>query len=99
MSRDQWLQLRQQDVTASDIAPVLGLHPDRTIAKVWAEKTGLISPTPSSEFLEYRLSLEAAAIDWLQRKRPTWDIRRAGVYLRDPELRMGATPDAVATDP
>jgi predicted phage-related endonuclease len=98
-SREEWLEWRQADITASDVAPVLGLHPDWTIAKVWAEKTGLIAPTPPSEFLEYRLSLEAAAIDWLQRKRPTWEIRRGGVYLRDPELRLGATPDAVAVDP
>jgi predicted phage-related endonuclease len=97
--RSEWLQWRQADVTASDVAPVLGLHPERTIAKVWAEKTGLITGGNSSEFLEYRLSLEAAAIDWLQRKRPTWEIRRGGVYLRDNELRLGATPDAVAVDP
>ena len=96
--RATWLQWRREDVTASDVAPVLGLHPDRTIAKVWAEKTGLIAPSPPTEFLEYRLSLEAAAIDWLQRKRPTWEIRRGGVYLRDADLRLGATPDAVATD-
>jgi predicted phage-related endonuclease len=98
-SRAEWLAWRQQDVTASDVAPVLGLHPDRTIAKVWAEKTGLISPQPPTEFLEYRLSLEAAAIDWLQRKRPTWEIRRGGVYLCDADLRLGATPDAVVADP
>jgi predicted phage-related endonuclease len=98
-SQSEWLAWRQQDVTASDIAATLGLHPDRSIARVWAEKTGLISPEPTTEFLEYRLSLEAAAIDWLQRKRPTWEIRRARIYLRDPDLRLGATPDAVAVDP
>src|SRR5262245_37015133 len=98
-SRQDWLTWRRQDVTASDVAPVLGLHPDRTIAKVWAQKTGLIGEEPATEFLEYRLSLEAAAIDWLQRKRPRWEIRRGGVYLRDPDLRLGATPDAVAIDP
>src|SRR5262245_7439827 len=74
-SREQWLAWRQQEVTASDVAAVLGLSPYRTIAKVWAEKTGLIAPDPTTEFLQYRLSLEAAAIDWLTRKRPNWDIR------------------------
>jgi predicted phage-related endonuclease len=98
VNRAQWLQLRQQDVTASDVSAVLNLHPTRSIARVWAQKCGLISEEPPSEFLEYRLSLEAAAIDWLQRKRPTWEIRRGGVYLRDPDLRLGATPDAVAVD-
>ena len=98
-SRDEWLAWRQADVTASDVAPVLGLHPTRTAMRVWAEKTGLISPEPQTEFLEYRLALEAAAIDWLKMKRPRWTIRRGGVYVRDPDLRLGATPDAMAVDP
>lgn len=94
-----WLQRRQHDVTASDTAPVLGVHPNRTPAKVWAEKTGLIAPQPQTEFLEFRLAQEAAVVQMLKFRRPTWDIRRAGVYLRDPDLRYGATPDVVATDP
>ena len=98
-SREEWLQWRSQDVTASDVAPVLGLHPTRTAMRVWAEKTGLISPEPQTEFLEYRLALEAAAIDWLKMKRPQWTIKRGGVYVRDPDLRLGATPDATAIDP
>lgn len=96
--RTEWLQWRMQDLTASDVSAALGLNPDRSVARIWAEKTGLIGPQPPSEFFEYRLSLEAAAIDWLQRKRPNWEIRRGGVYLRDPDLRLGATPDAVAID-
>jgi predicted phage-related endonuclease len=98
-NRTEWLNWRMSDVTASDVSAVLSLHPDRTVARIWAEKTQLIPVEPSSEFLEYRLSLEAAALDWLQRKRPNWEIRRGEVYLRDPELRLGATPDAVAIDP
>jgi hypothetical protein len=30
---------------------------------------------------------------------PQWDIRRARIYLRDPELRLGATPDGFASAP
>jgi predicted phage-related endonuclease len=95
-SRAEWLTWRQADVTASDVAAVLGLHPDRTIAKVWANKIGLIGEDPQTEFLEYRLSLEAAALDWLARKRPDWRISRPNSYFRDPDLRLGATPDALA---
>lgn len=98
-SRQEWLQWRQQDVTASDVAAVCGRDSYRTAAKVWAEKTGVISPSPQTEFLEFRLALEAAVIDMLRMRRPSWRIERAGVYLRDPDLRLGATPDAVAVDP
>jgi predicted phage-related endonuclease len=97
-NRAEWLAWRQADVTASDVAAVLGLHPDRTIAKVWANKVGLIGEDPPSEFCEYRLSLEAAALDWLGLKRPDWRISRPNNYLRDPDLRLGATPDALASN-
>ena len=42
---------------------------------------------------------EAAIIEMLRDERPSWEIRRAKVYLRDPSIRLGATPDAVAVDP
>lgn len=99
VDRQQWLEWRKADVTASDVAAVLGMDANKTPAKVWAEKTGLISPEPQTDFLEFRLALEAAVIDMLKFRRPSWSIRRASVYLRDPDLRLGATPDAVATDP
>lgn len=102
--REQWLQWRTQDVTASDVAAVLGLGREdsaykRTPARVWAEKTGLISPEPQTEFLEYRLAQEAAVVQMLKFRRRHWDVRRADVYVRDPEFRLGASPDSVATDP
>jgi predicted phage-related endonuclease len=66
---------------------------------VWAEKTGLISPTEDNPTFRRGRWLEAAVIEALREERPTWDLRRAGVYLRDSAIRLGATPDAVAVDP
>lgn len=97
--RAQWLALRMQDVTASDIAAIVGVDPNRTPLKVFAEKTGIIPPTGDSPIMRRGRWLEAAVIEALRDEHPTWDVRRAGVYLRDPECRMGATPDAVAIDP
>lgn len=98
-SRSEWLAWRMADITASDAAAVLGFHPDRTAARVWAEKSGLIPPTQTTQFLEFRLALEAAAIDWVKMRRPTWEVRRSNVYARDDGLRLAATPDAVMVDP
>jgi predicted phage-related endonuclease len=98
--REMWLGWRAHDVTASDIASVMGLNPNRTCAKVWAEKTGLIQPEPMSEFLKYRLCQEGAVFDWLTMfERPTWQCVRAGVYVRDSDIRLGCTPDVMAVDP
>jgi predicted phage-related endonuclease len=43
--------------------------------------------------------LEAAALEALRETMPGWSFERANVYMRDPEVRLGATPDALATDP
>src|SRR5690606_34094970 len=43
--------------------------------------------------------LEKPAIDLLAIDRPSWKIWQPQVYLRDPTIRMGATPDAYAIDP
>jgi predicted phage-related endonuclease len=98
--REQWLAMRRQDVTASDIGAVMGVDPYKTCAKVWATKTGLISEAPRSDFFEYRECQEGAVLRWLKRyKVPQWDIVEAQTYWRDPDIRLGCTPDAMAIDP
>jgi predicted phage-related endonuclease len=99
-SRAEWLEWRRRDVTASDVPAVMGLDPDRTCAKVWATKLGLAVDASSSDFLQYRECQEGAVLRWLRRYgRPTWDIVEAETYWRDPDVRLGCTPDAMAIDP
>ena len=98
-SRAEWLSWRMQDISASDVPAVCGIDPYRSPLKVWAEKTGAIAGTTDGPTLKRGRWLEAATIEALREERPTWDVRRAGVYLRDPAIRLGATPDAVAVDP
>jgi predicted phage-related endonuclease len=97
--RASWLALRMQDLTASDVGAVAGVDSNRTPLKVYAEKTGMIGPTPDNGPMARGRWFEPAILEALREKHPTWDIRRAGVYLRDPEVRLGATPDFVAIDP
>lgn len=97
--RVKWLALRQQDLTASDIAAVCGMDDFRTPIRVWAEKSGLIESEPESNAMKRGRHFEAAAVSWLIEDRPAWEIRRSTVYLRAPGLRLGATPDVVAVDP
>lgn len=97
--RASWLQLRQQDLTASDVPAVAGLDHRRTPLAVWAEKVGLVPGTADNVMMRRGRWLEPAVIEAMRESHPTWTIKRSGVYLRDPDLRMGATPDAVAEDP
>jgi predicted phage-related endonuclease len=111
-SEDQWLALRQNDVTASVAGALLGVHEYTTAYGLWAQKTGAAqdaAPEPlrfSDDETSFRVSdlergklLEPVALALISKARPTWKISAPGAYYRDPEARLGATPDALAIDP
>jgi hypothetical protein len=99
-NREQWLALRRQDVTASTAGALLGLHPYVSAWSLWAEKTGLTpSDAPMNAAMERGLELEPIAIRRLQKLHPHWEVTQPGAYYRDPDARLGATPDCLAVDP
>lgn len=91
--------LRATDLTASDLGAVSGIDPHRTALAVYAEKSGLILGASETPLMRRGRWFEAAAVAALEEQQPEWDIRRPHVYLRDPEVRLGATPDCLAEDP
>jgi hypothetical protein len=99
-SREQWLDLRRLDVTASVAPALLGVHQYRTVFEMWALKSGLLTEDPDeSPSMRRGRLLEPVALELLRELRPQWTIEAPGVYLRDPALRIGATPDAFAICP
>jgi hypothetical protein len=99
-SRDQWLSLRRQDITASTAGALLGLHPYVSAWSLWAEKTGLVpSYGAVNAAMERGLELEPIAIRRLQKLYPDWNVIQPNAYYRDPDARLGATPDCVADHP
>lgn len=100
VDRAQWLAWRMADVTASDVAALFGCHPyGKTRLSVWAEKQGLTGGLIDDAVLRRGRWGEAAVLEMLADERPAWQIRRPKVYLRDPTIRLGGTPDAEAIDP
>lgn len=99
VDRATWLALRSQDVTASDVAIVCGAGAYGSMAELYAEKKGLRPPLIDSGVLKRGRWGEASVFEALLEENPKWEIRRAKIYLRDPELRLGATPDGFAIDP
>lgn len=99
-ARDQWLALRLKDLTASDLGAYLGLTPWKSPAELFAEKRGLKPPLENETRVMRRGRRdEYAILKILQEERPDWQIKHAKVYLRDPAIRLGCTPDAFAVDP
>lgn len=91
--RATWLKLRKQDVTASVVAALFGQHPYESALGVYAEKTGLELPEIDNAVLRRGRLLEGAVAAAVAEERPDWEILKATEYLRDPDLRLGATPD------
>lgn len=94
--RDSWLAMRAQDLTASDVGAAAGLDPYKSPLALYAEKTGMLLPQADNNAMRRGRWLEAAVLSAIREENPDWDVRPAKVYLRDPALRLGATPDAVA---
>lgn len=92
--RASWLAMRRQDVTASAAGCLLGVHEYTSAYGLWATKTGRI-PDDGDETPAMRRGrlLEPVVAAMLAEDHPEWAVRSPGVYLRDPEARLGATPD------
>jgi len=101
-NRQAWLDARRRDVTASQAACLLGVHPYTTAYGLWAEKSGRVAGDDSDNpVLRRGRLLEPVVIEMLREDRPDWTIeyRRDNAYYRMVEDRIGATPDAFATRP
>lgn len=93
----EWLSLRQGDLTASNVGTAIGLDPFKTPLMLYAEKAGLLMADADNQMMRRGRWLEPAVVAAIREQNPDWDIRYPlNVYLRDPELRLGATPDAIA---
>lgn len=97
-SREEWLGWREPNVNASEGAALFGenAHPYLSPYKLWAHKSGLLTPEPDSPTKRRGRLLEPVAIDLLREERPMWQIWRPHLYLHDPDARIGATPDVYA---
>jgi predicted phage-related endonuclease len=99
-NREQWLALRQRDITASVAGALLGVHDYITPYGLYALKSGLIAEDPeeSPQMRRGRL-LEPVAIQMLRENNPSWiDVEPPLAYYRDEAARLGATPDVLAFD-
>lgn len=95
----EWLEWRQADVTASVVAALFGLHPYETIFGLSARIAGLqLSEPRSSPVMARGREFQEVVGRYIQRAHPTWKICAANVYLRDPALKLGATPDFFCTE-
>lgn len=101
--RNAWLRARGQDITASVVGALFGVHDFVTPYELWATKTGRL-PRQDDETDAMRRGrlLEPVAVQILREERPGWKIHHnaaENTYYRDRDRRIGATPDVIAECP
>lgn len=98
-SREQWLNLRRRDVTASDVSVVCGESKWKSPLRLYHEKVGDVPEDAETPIMYRGRIMEPAVIAAVKEAHPEWCVIQPKVYLRDPKIRIGATPDAIAVVP
>ncbi len=92
-NRDEWLSWRREDITASTVGALFGAHPYVTALRLYAEKRGVEFLDQDNAVMRRGRWLEPAVAKAVGEKRPDWSLEAPNLYLRAPDLRLGATPD------
>src|SRR5437899_11345054 len=97
--RQQWLGLRRNDVTGSEVGALFDLHRYLTPAKLYALKSGAMAEEDKTDGVMSRgVKLESFVASEVAAKNPSWSIAKSTHYYRDVEHRLGGTPDFVIAD-
>jgi predicted phage-related endonuclease len=101
-SEEEWLELRRETIGASESGALLGMHPWKTYAQLWAEKCGRVQQRAATPAMFLGRLLEPVAIEVLKKERPDWEITanvigKGGRFYRDLERGLSCTPDAFFT--
>ena len=98
IDREEWLAWRRQDVTASTVGALFGVHPYTTALRLYAEKRGVEFLNEDNKVMRRGRWLEPAVGKAVSELRPEWKLEAPNIYLRDPEIRLGCTPDFLIHD-
>ena len=101
-TEDEWHAARQADITASVVGALAGTHPYVSSFQLYCLKSGLVKPADiDNGALKRGRLLEPVIFEMLRQERPEWEVRYPLdlTYYRDPDARLGATPDAFASRP
>jgi predicted phage-related endonuclease len=86
---------RAEDITASVIGGLFGVHPYANPAQLYAKHRGaeFADPNPESAVIRRGHDLEPVIARDVHRQHRKWKIIKPRAYFRDPEAHIGATPD------
>ena len=88
-----WLHLRTQDITSTDVAALFGISPYLTKFELWhRKKRGEIVELSENKRMKWGTALQDTIAAQIA-KDHGWTIRRMTEYIRDETIRAGASFD------
>lgn len=101
--RAHWHKLRGQDVTASVVGALFGVHEYESLYGLWAKKTGKMEASnEETDAMRRGRLMEQVAVAMLREDNPEWTVHYNsgdGIYFRDTDARLGGTPDVIVECP
>lgn len=100
---EQWQRLRARDVTASVVGALFGVHPYVTMGRLHVDKVDgpMFAEIQESAVMRRGRALERVVADEVVMKfarvNASIEVEKAYEYFRDPDVRVGATPDYFIT--
>jgi putative phage-type endonuclease len=97
-SKDHWLELRRKDITSTEVSALFGLSPYLTKFELWHRKHNDVTVEfEENERMKWGNRLEESIAHGIAEDLG-WEIRKKSEYVRDSELRIGASFDYEITD-
>jgi len=97
-SEADWLQLRTQDITSTEISCLFGCSPYSTLFETWhRKKSGVVVQLKENERMFWGTKLQDAIAAGIAEEQG-WTIRRMDEYIRNTELRIGSSFDFAISD-
>ncbi len=93
LDRETWLKWRGENINASEIGAMVGVHDYYTKLQLYHEKKSGLTKE-QTRAMERGLDMESAILAMVTREKPHWRIEPCKHYYDIPEHRIGCSPDA-----
>lgn len=92
-NEQDWLSMRKKDVTSTEVAALFGCSPYLTAFELWHRKQGNMDVAiEQNERMKWGTRLQDSIAAGIAEDQD-WQIRRMTEYMRDTELKLGASFD------
>ena len=97
-TREEWLALRANDITSTEVSALFGISPYTTLFELWHRKrSGAVVEIEENERMKWGTRLQDAIASGIADDHG-WKVRRMDEYMRLPDHRIGSSFDFMATD-